>query len=153
MSLVKYKTRRDFQKTPEPEGEIVQDSHIFVVQKHFARRLHYDFRLAHEGVLKSWAVPKGPSLEPKDKRLAIRTEDHPLDYATFSGTIPEGCYGAGKVEIWDFGTWEPISLAKDKWHFKLHGKQLQGEWVLLKLKNSEDDWILMKLHDVRYSNH
>lgn len=147
MTLDNYKQKRDFKKTSEPKGKVGKKSNIFVVQKHFASHLHYDFRLAHEGVLKSWAIPKGPSLNPKDKRLAIMTEDHPLAYAQFEGVIPEGSYGAGTVEIWDYGTWEPISLKDDKWHFKLYGKKMQGEWVLLRLHNDPKNWLLIKVHD------
>src|SRR5271157_6313723 len=123
-SIRTYQARRDFSATPEPvpgpaSGRAAR--HIFVVQKHDARGLHWDFRLEHGGVLWSWAVPKGPSLDPADKRLAVRTEDHPLDYADFSGIIPEGQYGAGTVETWDRGTWEPANgdpeaaLAKRRW--------------------------------------
>jgi len=146
MALDNYNQKRDFKKTSEPKGKVGKKSNIFVVQKHFASHLHYDFRLAYEGVLKSWAIPKGPSLNPKDKRLAIMTDDHPLAYAQFEGVIPEGSYGAGTVEIWDTGTWEPISLTDNKWHFKLHGKKMQGEWVLLRLQNNPKNWLLIKVH-------
>lgn len=146
MSLTTYYTKRDFTKTKEPKGKLEKSSSIFVVQKHFAKRLHYDFRLAYEGVLKSWAVPKGPSFDPLDKRLAVMTEDHPLAYANFEGIIPEGSYGAGKVIIWDQGTWEPISITSDKWHFKLHGKKMHGEWVLIRFKNDEKNWLLRKVN-------
>jgi len=151
MKLDAYRKKRDFKKTTEPavieEGDTT--SNIFVVQKHHASHLHYDFRLAIGGVLKSWAIPKGPSPNPIDKRLAVMTEDHPLAYADFEGVIPEGEYGAGKVEIWDRGTWEPISdmqvLASErKLEFILHGKKLKGAWVLIGLKNNPKNWLLIK---------
>ena len=112
---------------------------IFVVQKHDATRLHYDFRLEHDGVLWSWAIPKGPSLDPKDKRLAVHVEDHPRDYATFEGTIPAGEYGGGTVEIWDRGTWSPLGdpkadLARGEMKFELAGERLHGRFVFIRLK-------------------
>jgi bifunctional non-homologous end joining protein LigD len=146
-NLTTYQKKRDFKKTPEPQGakNSTEEAAVFVVQKHWASHLHYDFRLSYEGVLKSWAIPKGPSTDPSIKRLAVATEDHPLEYATFEGTIPEGEYGGGKVVIWDHGTWEPISIKENKWHFRLHGKKLCGEWVLLQLKNNPKNWLLMKM--------
>lgn len=151
MTLSDYNKKRDFKKTREPKGisENNLASDIFVVQKHQARSLHYDFRLALGGVLKSWAIPKGPSLDPADKRLAVMTEDHPLEYANFEGIIPEGEYGAGKVEIWDCGTWQPVSdlntwFEKRKLEFVLHGKKLNGVWVLIGFKNDPKNWLLIK---------
>src|SRR6195952_4637111 len=149
MSLVKYKQKRDFSRSPEPEGKIKKStpSLSFVVQRHKASHLHYDFRLEMDGVLKSWAVPKGPSMNPKDKRLAMMVEDHPYAYKDFKGIIPEG-YGAGIVEIWDKGTYTTIekldeSAALKNLHaglnagnlkFTLSGKKLKGEFALVKLK-------------------
>lgn len=135
MSLKEYKRKRDFKKTSEPAGAKVKaaDGRQFVIQKHAASRLHYDFRLEHGGTLKSWAVPKGPSLDPAVKSLAVQVEDHPLEYATFEGTIPEGEYGGGTVMVWDRGTWEPEEDADEgfrtgKLKFNLHGEKLQGSW-------------------------
>ncbi|MBU0744368.1 MAG: hypothetical protein KKE11_03260, partial [Gammaproteobacteria bacterium] len=152
--LNEYNKKRDFRKTAEPEDSNVNDvvSDIFVVQKHYASHLHYDFRLALDGVLKSWAVPKGPSLNPADKRLAVMTEDHPLEYANFEGVIPEGEYGAGKVEIWDRGTWKPVSdlaawIEHRKLEFILNGKKLKGVWVLIGLKDDPKNWLLIKKKD------
>ena len=131
--LVEYRRKRDFTVTPEPSGSApprgTGDS--FVIQKHAATRLHYDFRLELDGVLLSWAVPKGPSLDPAEKRLAMRTEDHPVDYGSFEGVIPEGEYGGGTVLLWDRGTWEAVGdpragLAKGKLEFVLYGEKLHG---------------------------
>lgn len=151
MKLTEYYKKRDFKKTSEPNEEAPIDfgGSIFVVQKHHASHLHYDFRLAIDGVLKSWAIPKGPSTNPKDKRLAVMTEDHPLAYAEFEGIIPKGEYGAGTVEIWDRGTWEAISdvalgLQQRKLEFILHGKKLHGTWVLIGFKNDHKNWLLIK---------
>ena len=151
--LGKYHAKRDFGVTAEPRGTIsasgAQDVLQFVVQRHQARSLHYDFRLELDGVLKSWAVPKGPSDDPQIKRLAVQTEDHPLDYAQFAGTIPPGHYGAGRVEIWDSGTWAPAGdahkdLARGHLKFRLAGKRLSGDWVLLRIA-SGDQWLLKKV--------
>src|SRR5579872_4044629 len=133
MALKEYKQKRKFPATPEPQGgKPLAKTLQFVVQKHDASRLHYDFRLEMEGVLKSWAVPKGPSLNPADKRLAIQTEDHPLEYRTFQGTIPKGNYGAGEVSIWDSGTFGPeggvparAQIERGELKFKLHGRRLR----------------------------
>ena len=166
MSLTKYKTKRNFKSTPEPEGKLQENSVklSFVVQRHKASHLHYDFRLEMDGLLKSWAVPKGPSLNPKDKRLAMMVEDHPYDYKDFKGIIPEG-YGAGIVEIWDKGYYTDIDnseavtarkklkagLKSGNLKFTLHGKKLKGEFALVKLKAREGEkdnsWLLIKHND------
>jgi len=140
MALEEYARKRDFRKTPEPAGSVVSRvgrERFFCVQKHLASHLHYDFRLEHNGVLLSWAVPKGPSLDPTTKRLAMQTEDHPLDYGEFEGVIPEG-YGAGIVMLWDRGTWTPetddvdAALKKGDLKFSLNGYKLKGSWVLVR---------------------
>lgn len=164
MALKDYNNKRKFDETTEPKGTTKksEDQLIFVVQRHAASRLHYDFRLEMEGVLKSWAVPKGPSLNPDDKRLAMMVEDHPYDYKDFEGNIPEGNYGAGQVEVWDSGTYEPLDetskLSNEKellkelkdgsLKFVLHGKKLKGEFALIKMKNAENNaWLLIKHKD------
>ncbi len=164
MALTLYNKKRNFKETSEPGGKISKSASklSFVVQRHKASRLHYDFRLEMNGVLKSWAVPKGPSLNPKDKRLAMMVEDHPYDYKNFEGTIPEGNYGAGIVEIWDEGTYSDIdnspkkeaeknlkeAFKKGDLKFRLFGKKLKGEFVLVKLKNNNDNsWLLIKHKD------
>jgi len=164
MALKDYNDKRRFDETSEPKGKTKKskDKLIFVVQRHAASRLHYDFRLEMEGVLKSWAVPKGPSLDPKDKRLAMEVEDHPYDYKDFEGNIPEGNYGAGQVEVWDSGTYEPLDdtsklsdekellkeLKAGSIKFILHGKKLKGEFALVKMKNAENNaWLLIKHKD------
>lgn len=164
MALQDYNSKRKFGETSEPEGKTKksEDKLIFVIQRHAASRLHYDFRLEMDGVLKSWAVPKGPSLDPKDKRLAMMVEDHPYDYKDFEGNIPEGNYGAGQVEVWDSGTYEPLDnpskLSDEKellkelnagsLKFILHGKKLKGEFALVKMKNTEENsWLLIKHKD------
>lgn len=161
MPLAKYKKMRRFSETPEPSGKVAKRAKgklRFVVQKHAATRLHYDFRLEMDGVLKSWAVPKGPSLRPSDKRLAMMVEDHPLEYRTFEGTIPEGNYGAGDVIVWDEGTYEPhdepLAMVKaGKVAFDLHGKKLQGFFELVKMKGKEDNaWLLFKKKDEHAAN-
>ncbi len=158
--LKKYKTMRDFGDTPEPAGGKAKRGKqpIFVIQKHAATRLHYDFRLEMQGVLKSWAVPKGPSYDPSVKRLAMMTEDHPYDYAAFEGVIPEGNYGAGNVIIWDNGTWEfvgpgddPVKAIKSgDLKFRLNGKKMFGEWALFRIKGRSprgNEWLLVKHRD------
>jgi len=160
--LKKYKKMRDFGDTPEPAGKTkkLAKGPIFVIQKHRASHLHYDFRLEMEGVLKSWAVPKGPSYDPGVKRLAMMTEDHPYDYASFEGVIPAGNYGAGNVIIWDHGTWEFIEPGDDpvkalragKLTFRLAGKKMFGEWALVKIggrskSDKGNEWLLLKHRD------
>jgi bifunctional non-homologous end joining protein LigD len=172
MALEEYKRKRKFESTPEPPPKVESRAgHRFVVQKHDATRLHYDFRLEMEGVLKSWAVPKGPSLDPADKRLAMQVEDHPVSYFDFEGIIPEGNYGAGTVMVWDVGTWQPLSpvavegkyvpgteaeavvmLAKGDLKFRLDGKKLKGDFALVKMKGRRpgskgNEWLLIKKHD------
>ena len=159
MGLKEYDKKRDFSKTPEPKSSVKKEhkKRIFVVQRHDASHLHFDFRLEDEGVLKSWAVPKGPSMNASDKRLAIMVEDHPLDYAGFEGEIPKGEYGGGTVKIWDSGTWEPdkehqnveSALKQGALDFFLHGKRLQGEFILIKTnyKDTKNSWMLKKKND------
>ena len=156
--LATYRAKRDFSKTPEPPPERKgKAGNSFVIQKHAATRTHFDFRLEHDGVLKSWAVTKGPSLDPAQKRLAVMTEDHPLEYGKFEGVIPKGEYGGGPVMLWDRGTWEPIGdpdegLAKGDFKFRLHGDRLNGDFVLVRMKPRKEDrgrqnWLLIKKRD------
>ncbi len=158
MSLTKYLQKRTFDKTPEPQpGEVQAEvrGNRFYIQRHSARRLHYDLRLEMDGVLKSWAVPKGPTLDPAEKRLAVHVEDHPLEYGEFEGTIPEGNYGAGSVLLWDRGTYEWLSEKPpaEQWQrgdlkFRLHGEKLMGDFALVRLKNSaKNEWLLIKKKD------
>lgn len=159
MSLREYKRKRHFHRTPEPDGrERATDGHLFVIQKHAASHLHYDFRLELDGVLKSWAVPKGPSLDPSIKRLAMHVEDHPVEYGSFEGVIPQGEYGGGTVMLWDQGRWEAVGdphegYRSGKLKFKLHGEKLHGGWMLLRTggrSHSEKDqrqWLLVKERD------
>jgi bifunctional non-homologous end joining protein LigD len=172
MSLDEYKRKRRFDDTPEPAGELDPHSrHRFVVQRHRASRLHYDFRLELDGVLKSWAVPRGPSLDPADKRLAMQVEDHPVSYFEFEGIIPEGNYGAGTLMVWEVGTWQPLNpvavqgkyvpttdeqaramLAKGDFKFRLEGKRLRGDFALVKMRGRRpgskgNEWLLIKKHD------
>src|SRR3954452_285934 len=155
-----YYRKRDFGRTPEPRGDATshRDAHGFVVQKHHASRLHYDFRLELDGTLKSWAVPKGPSVNPEDKRLAMMVEDHPLEYRNFEGIIPKGNYGAGTVMVWDEGTYHARAttdreesqkllregLRKGRLTFVLNGKKLKGEFALIRLRKAEENsWLLL----------
>lgn len=172
MALEEYGRKRRFDATPEPPPKVESKSgHRFVVQKHRASHLHYDFRLELDGVLKSWAVPRGPSLDPADKRLAMEVEDHPVSYFDFEGNIPEGNYGAGSVMVWDVGTWQPLSsqqvdgkyattndeearamLAKGDLKFRLKGKRLNGDFALVKMKGRRpgskgNEWLMIKKHD------
>ena len=156
--LAEYNRKRHFGVTPEPQGKLGRQkrkSLEFVVQKHRASRLHYDFRLEHDGVMLSWAVPKGPSTDPANKRFAMQTEDHPIEYNQFEGVIPEGEYGGGTVMIWDRGTWEPEAedvekaLAKGDLKFKLNGKKLRGSWVLVRMRPRQ--WLLIKHRDTSAS--
>src|SRR6266516_782085 len=147
--LTEYRRKRDPKKTSEPFGKAKKRGKqpIFVVQRHDARRLHYDFRLERNGVLASWAVPKGVPLEPGQRALAVHVEDHPLDYASFEGEIPKGQYGAGTVEIWDSGTYELVEEKKDGGlTVRLHGKRLEGTWTLVpsKLDGDPKNWLLLK---------
>jgi len=152
MSLEEYRRKRNFGLTKEPKGKVGKGRKepIFVIQKHDASRLHYDFRLEMDGTLKSWAVPKGPPYEKGEKHLAIQVEDHPLEYGGFEGTIPEGQYGGGTVMLWDIGTYEPggpdeLKALKDgRLHFALHGKKLEGEWALVRIRGEDDQWLLLK---------
>lgn len=152
--LAEYNRKRRFDITPEPAGKAGRarkKALAFVIQKHRASRLHYDFRLEHDGVMISWAVPKGPSLDPADKRFAMQTEDHPIEYNQFEGVIPEGEYGGGTVMIWDRGTWAPevedvgAAIAKGELKFTLYGKKLRGSWVLVRMR--ERQWLLIKHRD------
>jgi bifunctional non-homologous end joining protein LigD len=165
MSLKKYRSKRDFSVTGEPEGSARLNGSakelLYVIQKHQATQLHYDFRLEWRGVLLSWAVPKGPSLDPAVKRLAARVEDHPLEYGGFEGSIPEGEYGGGTVMLWDRGTWTPevpdvdAALGKGELKFTLKGKKLKGSWVLVRTKgyggSKKESWLLIKHRD-RYAS-
>jgi len=144
MDLLKYQRKREFKKTPEPKGTIFKiKKHRFVVQEHHARHLHYDFRLEMEGVLKSWAVPKGPPEKPGIKRLAVQVEDHPVEYIDFEGQIPKGQYGAGTVKIWDKGTYKLISKSKNQINFELLGKKLKGQYTLIRFRKPKY-WLLIK---------
>lgn len=161
MGLEKYRSKRDFTRTPEPEGAVEPvpgPAPVFVIQKHAASHLHYDFRLEIDGVLMSWAIPRGPSLDPADKRLAVQVEDHPLAYAAFEGVIPEGEYGGGAVMVWDRGHWYPLSdpeagLRRGRLRFRLAGQKLQGEWTLVRMAQptaaagERSHWLLVKHQD------
>jgi bifunctional non-homologous end joining protein LigD len=162
--LAAYQAKRDFKKTPEPRGKASirrAEYPRFVIQKHAATRLHYDLRLEHKGVFKSWAVTKGPSCDPRDKRLAVEVEDHPLDYGDFEGTIPKGEYGGGTVMLWDRGFWVreeetadvDAALRKGELKFTVAGEKLKGSWVLVRMKRRDSDrgnrnnWLLIKHRD------
>ena len=161
--LETYRTKRNFSATSEPKGaehpkKQEPASLSFVIQKHAASQLHYDFRLEWDGVLLSWAVPKGPSLDPSVKRLAMQVEDHPVEYGTFEGTIPKGEYGGGTVMLWDHGTWTPevpdvdAALKKGDLKFELHGEKLHGSWVLVRVRggyggSKKPGWLLIKHKD------
>lgn len=163
--LSEYKRKRDFTKTDEPAGKVTRPRSRralhFVIQKHAASHLHFDFRLEMNGVMKSWAVPKGPSYDPGVRRLAMEVEDHPIEYNTFEGTIPKGQYGGGTVMLWDRGTYEPEAgggedalregYARGDLKFVLHGKRLQGGWVLVRMRRNEEggraQWLLIKHRD------
>jgi bifunctional non-homologous end joining protein LigD len=162
MTLKEYRKKRHFGVTPEPTGKAEETDRkdeglIYVVQKHRATQLHYDFRLEWKGTLLSWAVPKGPPLDPSVKRLAMQVEDHPIDYAKFEGVIPAGEYGGGTVMVWDIGTWEPEqpdvdrAIAKGDLKFTLHGKKLKGSWVFVRTRgfggSSKPTWLLIKHRD------
>lgn len=155
MTLTKYRRKRNFKTTSEPFGKArsAGAKAIFVIQKHAASHLHYDFRLEYNGVLLSWAVPKGPSLNPKDKRLAVQVEDHPLEYAGFEGTIPAGEYGGGSVIVWDNGTWKgedpDVGLAQGKLRIELSGHKLRGAWALVRMGGATGgkNWLLIKEND------
>ncbi|HVT93404.1 MAG TPA: DNA polymerase ligase N-terminal domain-containing protein [Bryobacteraceae bacterium] len=158
MSLREYREKRSFEKTPEPAGETATNAggNSFCVQRHDATRLHYDFRLEMDGVLKSWAVPKGPSLEPLAKHLAMKVEDHPLEYGGFEGNIPKGEYGGGSVMLWDRGTWELLGdvsaqaqMERGDFKFRLYGEKLRGEFalVLMKGRGKGNEWLLIKKKD------
>ena len=151
-SLKEYERKRRFDRTPEPAGRVAPDEERrYLIQKHRATALHYDFRLEADGVLKSWAVPKGPSLDPATKRLAMEVEDHPVEYGDFEGVIPEGEYGGGTVMLWDTGTYEPetddvaAALERGELKFTLHGKKLKGGWVLVRTRGRQ--WLLIKHRD------
>src|SRR5580693_8619016 len=159
MPLETYRKKRDFSRTPEPKGSPrgapkKKRGLRYVIQKHAASRLHYDFRLELDGVLKSWAVPKGPSLDPGEKRLAVHVEDHPVEYGDFEGVIPKGQYGGGTVQVWDRGTWVPEgdparAYAEGKLKFRLEGEKLHGGWTLVRMHGSRagdrgENWLLIK---------
>ena len=159
--LERYRVMRDFNKTKEPAGgrrsTLPESALPFVIQKHAATRLHYDFRLGWNGVLKSWAVTKGPSYDPADRRLAVQVEDHPMEYGGFEGTIPKGQYGGGTVMVWDFGTWKPLDdvdrgLASGHLKFEINGKKLHGRWALVRMHGPRErpdkpNWLLIKDRD------
>jgi DNA ligase D-like protein (predicted 3'-phosphoesterase) len=161
-SLKTYRAKRDFTQSPEPKNSTssTESTHIFVIQKHAASHLHYDLRLAFDGVLKSWAVPKGPSLNPSEKRLAMQVEDHPMDYKDFEGIIPQGSYGGGTVMVWDYGTYENIKykdgqlipfktcLEHGTIEIFLYGEKIQGGYALVRMNRAKgNEWLLIKMRD------
>jgi DNA ligase D-like protein (predicted 3'-phosphoesterase) len=144
LGLKEYRKKRDFEKTTEPEDEMkVSEESTYVIQKHAATHLHYDLRLEMDGVLKSWAIPKEPPTAPNIRRLAVQVEDHPIEYGSFEGTIPEGEYGAGTVEIWDKGTYRMISRKEDKLIVEINGNRLKGVYVLIRFKDQKN-WLFFK---------
>ena len=144
MSLEEYRKKRRFEETTESEGKInMSEGNTYVIQKHAATHLHYDLRLEMDGVLKSWAIPKEPSTVPNVRRLAVQVEDHPIEYANFEGTIPEGEYGAGTVEIWDRGTYRLIDRKEDKLIVEINGNRLKGTYVLVRFKDQKN-WLFFK---------
>jgi bifunctional non-homologous end joining protein LigD len=160
MELKEYQRKRDFDRTPEPKGDAPRQTggNSYLIQKHAARRLHYDLRLELDGVLVSWAIPKGPSLDPKERRLAVHVEDHPIEYGGFEGNIPRGEYGGGTVLLWDRGTWEPEGephegIRRGDLKFRLYGEKLHGSWVLVRMgkptadENQKENWLLIKHSD------
>jgi DNA ligase D-like protein (predicted 3'-phosphoesterase) len=160
MGLKEYQRKRDFNRTPEPRGGVPRKSrgNSYFIQRHAARRIHYDLRLELDGVLVSWAIPKGPSLDPKERRLAVHVEDHPIEYGDFEGNIPRGEYGGGTVLLWDRGTWEPEGdphegIRRGDLQFKLHGEKLHGSWVLVRMgkraagEDEKENWMLIKHSD------
>ena len=164
MSLAAYRGKRRFSSTPEPKGKKLRrrTGRLYIMHKHRARNLHYDLRLELDGVLKSWAIPKGPSLDPREKRLAIQVEDHPIEYGQFEGNIPEGEYGAGTAIVWDRGSWEPVDdphegLWQGKVKFELHGEKLRGGWALVAAprgrRSRQPQWLLVKVKDAEARSH
>lgn len=147
MSLKKYRNKRNFTSTSEPEGEIATtNKRIYVIQEHHASHLHWDLRLEMDGILKSWALPKKPPRETNIRRLAVPVEDHPLEYADFEGVIPEGQYGAGEVIIWDKGTYEPVSMSENKMVININGEKIRGGYCLIKSKfQGKDSWLFFKM--------
>jgi len=145
MSLKEYRRRRDFTRSPEPKGgKGMVNGRVYVIQEHHASHLHWDLRLEMEGVLKSWAIPKWPPVDEGVRRLAVAVEDHPLEYASFEGTIAEGQYGAGEVRIWDKGTYEPVEVHEDKIIINVNGERLKGEYCLVKTQFQKNSWLFFK---------
>lgn len=148
MSLVEYREKRIFSKTGEPRGDVSLGHGMkYVIQKHHARHLHYDLRLERDGVLKSWAIPKEPPLDKGIRRLAVQVEDHPVEYSSFEGVIPEGEYGAGTVEIWDSGVYESEKWAQDEVIIQINGGRLRGRYCLIRFKKGTENWLFFKCGD------